>query len=87
MIPEEDGVPGVQGLMLSRADMTQRSSDRADSNMPEWAGVAGEPGEMLPSLLRPDGDMSVLKAGGGGGRGAPPASWMLLSDRKYLVAA
>ena len=73
--------------MLSRADRTQRSSLRAGSKMPEWAGVAGEPGEMLPSLLWPDGDMSELRAGGGGGRGAPPASWMLFSDKKYLVAA
>jgi hypothetical protein len=61
--------------MLSRAEMTQRSSERAGSNMAEWADVAGEPGEMLPSLLWPEGDMSALREGGGGGSWAPPVSW------------
>ncbi len=43
LIPTGD--PGVHGLMLSRAEMAQRSSTRAASYMAGWAERGGESGE------------------------------------------
>ena len=43
LIPTGD--PGVHGFMLSRAEMAQRSSARADSYMAEWEERGGESGE------------------------------------------
>ena len=81
------GEPGlVQGLMLSRADMEHLCSSWCRP-FSKWAKSAGEPGDILPSLLWLEGDISAAIEGGGGGRDPPAASCMLFKDKKYFVAA